>query len=1473
MDSGTVKVGGTLDASANNGGDAGFIDTSGAHVSIDPNVKVTTLAANGKTGTWLIDPNDYKIAASGGDITGTLLSSQLGSNNIQILSSSGGTTGNGDILVNDPVSWAANTTLTLSAYRNIEVNSDISATGNTAGLVLTPGTGATGDYSLNNGAKITLPGATPSLTIAGQAYTVINDVNALQAMNNNLAGRYALGSDIDASVTNGWNGGAGFVQIGNISPANVLSPFTGVFAGNGHTVESLVINRGAESSVGLFGYTNGSLIRDVSLNKVRIHGKSIVGGVVGYHDVSGRIINTHVSGDISATSNIAGGLAGNLVAGAISNSSSDGSVIAGGQSVGGLVGSVLPSGSISNSHSSSNINAAGFAGGLVGQSDGLISDSYSNGSVSGTASTFTNVGGLVGMNAGSIINSYSTGAVTGVHIVGGLVGQNWGVVTNSYGSGLVSGSSILGGLVGQDGSPTANFGTYINSYWDTQTSGQATSAGGTGRTTSELMTQAAYSGWDFTNKWWMSEGNTRPLLRSEYSKNITNAHQLQLMALDLSASYKLANNISMAELTQASGVWNTSKGFVPVGINTGPFSGSLDGLGHIISSLAINRPTQNYVGLFGATADTSLIRNIKFQGVNITGNSYVGSLAGMNYGAITNLSSSGQISSPSIGGSDGMYVGGLIGANYSSITLSDSQGDVIGSNGVGGLVGINNRSGGNIGSITYSYSTANISGTGGNFGGLVGINDGPIDYSFAKGNVTGGDGSVYLGGLAGINWTATNNSYATGNVTAGQNSQFIAGLFGSHQNSLTTSTNTYSTGHVSTGSGSQFTGGLVGHNTGTFINGYWDTQTSGQATSAGGTGITSAQMKSAASFAAWDIASSGGSGAVWRIYEGDTAPLLRNYLTPQNVTAVAADTRVYNGTGYSGGNGYTSAGANSTEILYGGSAQGARNVGGYTIRLYSHQLGYDLSGTLSNSLTISPANLTLTTSEVTKTYDGGTSASGSPIVKAGSGTQLFSTDSLTGGSYAFTDPNAGTGNKTVTISGVTLNDGNGGNNYSISYANNTTSTIDKAPLTVTANADSKIYDGLGYTGGNGVSYSGFVNSEGSGVLGGALGYTGSSQTATNAGSYVITPQGQTSGNYSITFANGTLTVDRAALQVIASNASKTYGDTKIFTGSEFNSSGLQNSETIGSASLSSTGAAATAGVAGGPYAITPSNATGGTFNPANYNISYVNGTLTITPANLTVAADNKSREYGDANPILTATATGLRNADTSSIVTGLATTASDNSNVGSYVIDASAASAGANYTVTSTADGTLTIAPAPLTITADNKYKFQTRPNPPLTATMSGFKLGQDQSALGGSLVLNTTAKTNAAAGNYPITATGLTSTNYSISFVDGNLRVLPLTHPSIPGAPEHGYGGAVDSAHGENSNHHGEGNNGWHHGYAFGEFWHKNRDDDSDNNERNDDFAQGFVRGIRTLLSGLPVSLQGNGVNLPMVSGNRVTK
>jgi hypothetical protein len=134
METGTVNVGGRLDASAaSSDANGGFIETSAAYVKVADDASVSTYASNGNMGTWLIDPTDFTIAASGGNISGAAVSSNLAAGNMVITNMGAG---GGHIYVNDNVSWGSASVLTLNSLQNIYINAPITATGASAGLVL-----------------------------------------------------------------------------------------------------------------------------------------------------------------------------------------------------------------------------------------------------------------------------------------------------------------------------------------------------------------------------------------------------------------------------------------------------------------------------------------------------------------------------------------------------------------------------------------------------------------------------------------------------------------------------------------------------------------------------------------------------------------------------------------------------------------------------------------------------------------------------------------------------------------------------------------------------------------------------------------------------------------------------------------------------------------------------------------------------------------------------------------------------------------------------------------------------------------------------------------------------------------------------------------------------------------------------------------------------------------------------------------
>src|SRR6185437_2776616 len=245
------------------------------------------------------------------------------------------------------------------------------------------------------------------------------------------------------------------------------------------------------------------------------------------------------------------------------------------------------------------------------------------------------------------------------------------------------------------------------------------------------------------------------------------------------------------------------------------------------------------------------------------------------------------------------------------------------------------------------------------------------------------------------------------------------------------------------------------------------------------------------------------------------------------------------------------------------------------------------------------------------------------------------------------------------------------------------------------------------------------------------------------------------GNYTISYVDGNLAVTPAALTVTANDVSKVYGQTPTLTG--FTSIGLQNGETIGSVTESSAGASATANVAGGPYAIGASNATGGTFDAGNYTISYVDGNLVVTPAALTVTASDVSKVYGQTPTLTGFTSIGLQNGETIGSVTESSAGASATANVagGPYAITANNATGGTfdagNYTI-SYVDGNLAVTPAALTVTASDVSKVYGQ-----TPTLTGFtSIGLQNGETIGSVTESSagaSATANVAGGPYAIGA------------------------------------------------------------------------------------------------------------------------
>lgn len=532
---------------------------------------------------------------------------------------------------------------------------------------------------------------------------------------------------------------------------------------------------------------------------------------------------------------------------------------------------------------------------------------------------------------------------------------------------------------------------------------------------------------------------------------IQDINQLQAIA-DLGGRYVLGSDIDASN----SADWDNGRGFAPLASAGSPFSGQFDGLGHSINQLSINRSTTDYVGLFAASQNASL-RNVGFSAANIIGRQYVGALVGRN----------------------------TADAGTSQIFNSHVAGMVTGSSYVGGLAGYNLALNAGDASFRQNYAVATINGLSStieytSIGGLIGRNEAQsagvvrVEQNFANANVVSQGGGV--GGLIGSNLSDNGNvdvqyNYALSSVSAP--GYDIGGLIGESNQSNGGSTSVaynYFGGTVA--SVDAYRGAFVGWNvndTTAVHDNYWNSEVAPNIAATGnglGTrnvGLSSAQSMQLGSYANWSglIDAQGNTGTVWRIYEGQSAPLLRVFMKPITVSADSI-TRTYDATAFTTGSySLSDPAANVAHILgtavYAGNAIGARNAGAYGLTvsgLYSDQLGYDLSFA-GGQLTINKAALSISATSASKTYDGTPSASASAVIADGT---LYGTDSISGGMFNFDNKNAGT-DKHVIVSAVNVNDGNDGNNYDVSYVDNTSSTINRKLLTISATADSKEYDG------------------------------------------------------------------------------------------------------------------------------------------------------------------------------------------------------------------------------------------------------------------------------------------------------------------------------------------------------------------------------------------------------------------------------
>lgn len=556
---------------------------------------------------------------------------------------------------------------------------------------------------------------------AADEWTEIDTPAELYDIRNDLGGSYRLTADIDLA---GYSSGDGWEPIGDGG-----SPFIGTFDGNGYTVRNLTIDSTA-NSVGLFGATQGATIANVRLTGANVKGTKSVGALVGWAQDGTTITGSSVAGTVTG-SDQAGMLVGYL----------------------------------------------GFA---------TVRESYATGHLQAVpASSDPDFGGLVG---------YATS--------NGVKGK----VADSYSAALISGATNGGGLIGE-----ATLGVSVtNSFWDVGASGKSTSSGGTGKTTAQMKSKATFDlNWNLQATWGMIEKSTYPMLRSEYERvalaslavedaadsspvtldrafapdygeyaayvpyktdeinvvaAVTGTSSVSVngggpvatiplvpgpnvipivvqASADLSATYTLTvyrdagtpaypHRISTAaqlakigDLTEGydwddaykleadidlSG-YGAGAGWSPIGTAFEAFEGVLDGDGHTIANLKIDRPSTDSVGLFRIISHAE-IRNLALTNIDITGKNQTGGLAGYAIESdIRHVAANGSVEGASnVGGLIGVLTGSTSGVEQSYAAVRVAGGSLL-----GGLIGSNSDAG----NVAASFWDTQLSGQSASAGG------------------------------------------------------------------------------------------------------------------------------------------------------------------------------------------------------------------------------------------------------------------------------------------------------------------------------------------------------------------------------------------------------------------------------------------------------------------------------------------------------------------------------------------------------------------------------------------------------------------------------------------------------------------------------------------------------------------------------------------------------------------------------------
>jgi hypothetical protein len=627
--------------------------------------------------------------------------------------------------------------------------------------------------------------------------------------------------------------------------------FNGNFNGNGHVISNMTINMPDADFAGLFGYIYGSgQVINLGVEFVNVTGRQYVGSLAG---ASSNVSGCYATGTVSSSGdNYVGGLTG-YNSGTITGCYAS-PTVNGYYSTGGLTGYNNASGTISNSYATGAVNGNSYIGGLVGQNLGSVSTSYATGTADGT----DYVGGLTGNNYGTISNSYATGAAAGLvfwfppstyhhsYYVGGLIGYNSGTVTGCFAQGSATrqgmGGSLYhaGGLVGYNISGsitscyalglvtgTTNVGGFVGNHY----SGSITncySSGSVSGTTSVGGLAGHNTSGSITNSFWDTDASGQPTSAGGTGKTTA---QMKTESTFTAASW----DFSWVDGDSADWVlWIEGQSYPTLAWQPATFSGGggtladpwkIDKAQHLLY-LCYNSAYYNGSYLMTADIDMSAYTGTMYKPIGTSTTKFTGDFDGGGH-IVSHLT----YSTSSIISNVGMF-GYTSAATIQNLGLENvtvhTHGDA-----AGGLVGYHYR-----GHIYKCYTTGAV------------------------------EGRDSIGGLMGAELGSTDNSYSTASVTSTGTNGGAGGLAGAISGYLLYGVRTcYSAGYVT---GNANVGGLIGYSSSGLVeNSFWDTETSGQPTSAGGTGKTTTQMMNRTTFTAagWDFLAetANGTNDYWRL--------------------------------------------------------------------------------------------------------------------------------------------------------------------------------------------------------------------------------------------------------------------------------------------------------------------------------------------------------------------------------------------------------------------------------------------------------------------------------------------------------------------------------------------------------------------------------------------------------------------------------